>query len=270
MVKINFLNNTAPEFRVRFLLMLLSILIMCSSKAAAAIVDGDFEANADFSGPFATSALPAWAPTNSADGSGIIRGIDPASYNSVFSSLVSTGGGTTGGSVSAIFTSSSGGGGPANQMASISQNVSTTPGKFYDIRLWVANMSTAAGSAPDLGARENLFSVMWNGSLIDLSAVDPVHFAAPNPSNPAAVELAGAPGTYVLTATGGWTLVVIQNQAASAGATTALKISGQNNNLATGVDAVDVTQTPEPSSILLLAAGATLIGLRRRREQRAA
>ena len=270
MVKITTLKKTAPDFRVGFIFMLFSVIMLCVPKTDAAIVDdGDFETNLVAGNP-ATSLLPSWAPTNSPDGSGIVLGIDPAFYNSVFSSLVSAGGGTTGGSVSAIFTSAPVGGGPANQLASISQNVATTPGQFYDIRLWVANMSTTAGGAPDTGARENLFSVTWNGTLINLSAVDPVHFAAPNPSNPNAVELAGVAGTYVLTATGGWTLVIIPNQAAAGGGatTTNLTISAQNNNLATAVDAVDVV--PEPSSIVLLAAGAALAGLRRRRQQRAA
>jgi len=263
------LKKTAPDFRVSFVVMLFSMLMFCVPKTDAAIVDGDFETDIVAGNP-ATSPLTSWSPTNSPDASGIVLGIDPAYYNSVFSSLVSAGGGTTGGSVSAIFTSASGGGGPANQLASISQNVATTPGQFYDIRLWVANMSTAAGGAPDTGARANLFSVTWNGTLIDLSAVDPVHFAAPNPLNPNAAELAGAAGTYVLTATGGWTLVIIPNQAAAGGGatTTNLTISAQNNNLATAVDAVDVV--PEPSSIVLLAAGAALAGLRRRRQQRAA
>lgn len=263
------LKKTAPDSRMGFVVMLFSMLMLCVPKTDAAIVDGDFETDIVAGNP-TTSPLTSWSPTNSPDGSGIVLGINPAFYNSVFSSLVNAGGGTTGGSVSAIFTSASGGGGPANQMASISQNVATTPGQFYDIRLWVANMSTAAGGAPDTGARANLFSVTWNGTLIDLSAVDPVHFAAPNPLNPNAVELAGAAGTYVLTATGGWTLVIIPNQAAAGGVatTTNLTISAQNNNLATAVDAVDVV--PEPSSIVLLAAGAALAGLRRRRQQRAA
>jgi hypothetical protein len=271
MLKTDTLKRHAPDFRANLFLTLLSVLMLCGPNTDAAIVDGDFETNVVAGNP-ATSPLTAWAPTNSPDGSGIILGIDPAFYNSVFTSLASTGGGTPGGSVSAVFTSGPGGGGPANQMASISQDVASTPGKFYDIRMWVANMSTtgpAGSTTPDLGARANLFSVMWNGTLIDLSAVDPVHFAAPNPSNPAAVELAGAAGTYVLTATGSWTLLVIPNlPTASTGTTTTLKISAQNNNLATAVDAVEVV--PEPSSVVLIAAGATLAALRRRRQRQAA
>ena len=273
MVKITTLKKTAPDFRVGFIFMLFSVIMLCVPKTDAAIVsDGDFETNLVAGNP-ATSLLSSWSPTNSPDASGIVLGIDPAYYNRVFSSLVSAGGGTTGGSVSAIFTSAPGGGGPENQLASISQNVATTQGQFYDIRLWVANMSTAAGGAPDTGARENLFSVTWNGAAVDLtnpSVLGYSNFATPNSSSSTAVELAGAAGTYVLAATGGWTLVIIPNQAAAGnGATTTnLTISAQNNNLATAVDAVEVV--PEPSSIVLLAAGAALAGLRRRRQQRAA
>ncbi len=270
MLTITSLNKAAPDFRVGFIFMLFSmIVILCVSKTEAAIVDGDFEASADFSGPIPTATMPAWSPTSSTYT--LVQGTDPNYYNSDFHSLISAGGGTPGGSISATFATSP----VSNQisMGSISQNVSTTPGHYYDIRLWVANIPTTVGGLPDPSARENLFSVMWNGTLIDLSAVDPVHFATPNPSNPNAVELPGPAGTYVLAATGNWTLVVISSQAASAGATTNLTISAQNNNNATAVDAVDlvdVTPTPEPSSVVLLAAGTALVGLRRRRERKAA
>ena len=273
MVKITALKKTAPDFRVGFIFMLFSVIMLCVPKTDAAIVsDGDFETDINLPvGNPVTSDLPSWAPTNSPDGKTVARGVDPAYYNSVFGSLVSTGGGTPGGSVSAVFVTSPVGG--QISMASISQHVSTTPGKFYDIRLWVANMSTTGptgSTAPDLGARENLFSIKWGSEFINLADVDPVHFAAPNPLNLSAAELdplgVGITDTYVLTATGGWTLVTFQRQASST--TTTLTISAQNNNNATAVDAVEVV--PEPSSIALLAAGAALAGLRRRRQQRAA
>ena len=268
MRKTDALKKTAPFPRVAIIIMLLSMVMLLAPKTDAAIVDGDFESTADLSGPIATATLATWSPTNSVDGTTLVVGTDPYFHNSVFNSLVSAGGGTTGGSISALFLTSPAGYSPANSMASISQNVATTPGKFYDIRLWVANISTDINGQGDAGARENLFSVTWDGNLVDLSAVDPVHFAAPNPANPNAVELAGATGTYVLTATGGWTLVTFQKQAS--GATTTLTISAQNNNNATAVDAVDVVETPEPSSVILLAAGAAIAGLRRRRAQRIA
>ena len=268
------LKKTAPDFRVGFVVMLFSMIMLCMPKTDAAIVDGDFETNRVAGSPFPapdTSLLPSWLPTNALYGTNsnfgtTVLGIDPAFYNSVFRSVASDG--TPGGSISAVFATSPVGN--RISMGSISQNVSTTPGKFYDIRLWVANLPTGNGAGPDLGARENLFSLNWGGNAtpIDLSLWN-ANFAAPNPSNP--TELSNAPaGAYVLTATGGWTLLLITNQPASTGATTSLTISAQNNNLATAVDFVEVTETPEPSSIVLLAAGAALAGLRRRRQQRAA
>lgn len=250
--------------------MLLSVIMLCVPPIEAAIVNGDFETDLVAGNP-ATSPLTAWSPTNALYGTNsqfgtTVLGIDPAFYNSTFGSLVSAGGGTPGGSISAVFTTA-----PAGRniisMGSISQNVVTTPGYLYDIRLWVANLPTGNSNQPDLGARENLFSVSWNGAPIDLSLWN-ANFATPVPSNPNETELPGPAGTYVLKATGGWTLLLITNQAASAGATTNLTISAQNNNSATAVDAVDVV--PEPSSIALLAAGAALAGLRRRRERKAA
>ena len=262
-----------------FIFMLFSVIMLCVPKTDAAIVsDGDFESSAVLSSPLKwTAALPDWHPTPSLDGTALVSGIDPYPPSTYFQSLI--GGGTTGGNISAVFVPSSLGTVIADSMASISQNVSTTPGKFYDIRLWVANMATTALGAPDTGARENLFSVIWNGAPIDLTHVSIVGrevFATPNPPgplnpNPPAIELSGAAGTYVLAATGVWTLVIIPNQAASENSFTTLKISAVNSNPAgTAVDAVDVTETPEPSSIALLAAGAALAGLRRRRQQRAA
>jgi len=252
--------------------MLFSMMLIWSAQTHGAIVNGDFETNPIPGNP-ATSLLPSWSRANSLDGNTIPEGINPNHYNSVFSSVNSDG--TPGGSISAVFATSPVGNNIS--IGSISQNVSTTPGKFYDISLWVANMATTGSGAGDTGARENLFSVMWNGAPVDLTHVSIVGggvFAAPNPLNSAAAELdpagVGILGTYVLTATGGWTCVIIPNQAASTGATTSLTISAQNNNNATAVDSVSVTETPEPSSIVLLIAGAALAGLRRRRQQRAA
>ena len=267
MLKINTLKKAAPRIRVGYFFMLFCMLLICVPTSKGAIVNGDFEDNADLSGAIASAPLTGWSPTPA--GTAIVIGRDPFFQNSNFRSLVSAGGGTTGGSISALFLNDQGVPAPANSMASITQNITTTPGQFYDIRLWVANLSTTITGAGDPSARENLFSVMWNGSAINLSAVDPVHFAVPNPSNPNAVELAGNSGTYVLAADSAWTLVIIPNQAAAlTGLTTTLTISAQNNNNATAVDAVDVT--PEPSSIVLLIAGAAFAGTRRRRQQRAA
>ncbi len=266
----NTLKNAAPGIRVDCFFMLLCMLLLCVPTSKGAIVNGDFEDSADLSGPIASAPLTNWSPTPA--GTAIVLGTDPFFHNSDFHSLVSAGGGTTGGSISALFLNDQGVKAPANSMASITQNVSTTPGQFYDIRLWVANLSTTSTGAGDPSARENLFSVMWGSTLIDLSAMSVVgheHFAAPNPSNPNAVELAGNSGTYVLAADSAWTLVIIPNQAAAlTGLTTTLTISAQNNNNATAVDAVDVT--PEPSSIVLLIVGAAFAGTRRRRQQRAA
>ena len=274
MLEMNTLKQTAPAFRTSFIFMLLSVIFFCVSKTDAAIVDGDFETDLIAGSNPATSPIPSWAPTNSPDGNTRALGVDPGFYNSVFSSVASDG--TPAGSVSAVFVTSPVG--KQISMASISQDVATTSGKFYDIRLWVANLPTGDSNQPDTSARENLFSVMWNGAPVDLTHVSIVGhgvFAAPNPLlNPTELDPAGAgvSGTYVLAATGAWTLVIIPNQAAAgSGATqTNLTISAQNNNNATAVDSVAVTETPEPSSIVLLAAGAALAGLRRRRAQRAA
>ena len=263
MLKINTLKNAAPRIRVGYFFMLFCMFLICVPTSKGAIVNGDFEDNADLSGAIASAPLTNWSPTPV--GTAIVIGTDPFFHNSNFNSLLS--GGTPGGSISALFLNDQGVKAPVNSLASISQSITTVPGQFYDIHFWVANLSTTITGAPDLSARENLFSVSWNGAPpVDLTIGNAI-FSIPNPLNPNAVELAGAPGTYVLSAAAAWTLVTISNVQAT-GTSTTLTISAKNNNNATAVDAVDVT--PEPSSIVLLIAGAAFAGTRRRRQQRAA
>jgi hypothetical protein len=146
---------------------------------------------------------------------------------------------------------------PANSLASISQTLATDSTKTYDVSFWIEN----TGELTD--PRQNLFSVRWNNVLQDLSA----YFSLPNPSNG---ELAGTAFQYVVDANTTWFQIVLTNLAPGAGSTTELKFEGQNNNWVTLVDDVLVQETPEPSTLVMLGAGAVLMGLRRRRQQRAA
>jgi hypothetical protein len=61
-----------------------------------------------------------------------------------------------------------------------------------------------------------------------------------------------------------WFQVTIGGLSASS-ASTNLKFIAQNNNSATLVDDVSVEETPEPSTMVLIGAGAAFIGARRRR-----
>ena len=124
----------------------------------------------------------------------------------------------------------------------------------YDISFWISN------PLADTNARQNLFSLRWGSTLLDLSSYDP-RFKLPNLLND---ELPGGPNEYVLDANTNWFQVVITGLTATS-ANTLLKFTGQNNHNATLVDDVQVVETPEPSTIVLLGAGMVIAGLRRRR-----
>jgi len=246
------LKKIAPNIPLGYIFMLFSMFVFSASMLKGAIVsNGDFEQ--DKTGTPATAPLTNWSPTNS-DASPTpqttVKGQDPFyAYN--FAQH------TDNGSIAANFFSNTDA--PANSMASISQTLTTDPTKSYNLQLWVAN------PYQDPNARANLFSVIWNGNAVKLSDVDPVHFAAPSGLP---TELNGDPGTYVVKPNSPWFVVNINNLAPGLGLSTNLVISGQNNNLATLVDDVAVTETPEPSSVVLLLAGTALIGVRRRRQQK--
>jgi hypothetical protein len=142
---------------------------------------------------------------------------------------------------------------------SISRNITTANflDGTYNIRFWVSN------PIADVNARQNLFSVTWGGIALDLSSYD-VRFKAPVTPLDGGNELFGGPREFVVDAGTDWFEVNINGLTASAGTTT-LKFTGQNNNSATLVDDVSVEETPEPSTLVLLGAGAALTSLRRRR-----
>lgn len=250
MIKIEFLKNFAPSSILGSIALFFSMLMVAASPLKGAIVaNGDYEQNT-LAGAVATAPLTSWAPTNSAGGITQVFGLDTTqTYGTA----------PHGGSISVAFTSDASA--PANTTASISQTLTTDSTKTYNLQLWVAN------PVADVNSRQNLFSVIWNGAAVNLSSVDPVHFAVPNPANPNATELAGAAGTYVVTGDTTWFVVNILNLVPGAGSTTPLRFEGQNNNYATLVDDVSVVETPEPSTMVLLVAGVALIGSRRRRQQ---
>lgn len=141
--------------------------------------------------------------------------------------------------------------------ASMQRNVTTSaaPGFTYDIHFWISN------PLADTNARQNLFSLTWGSTVLDLSSYD-ARFKTPNLL---AMELPGGLNEFVLDANTDWFEVNITGLTASS-SSTVLKFTGQNNNSATLVDDVSVVETPEPSTVVLLGAGAALMGMRRRRQ----
>ncbi len=250
MIKVKLLKKSVLNSCFSSMALLLSVLLAISSPLKGAIVsNGDFEQNT-LPGAVASAPLTDWAPANSAFATTQVFGLDTTlTYGTV----------PHGGSISVAFTSDASA--PANATANISQTLTTDSTKTYNLQLWVAN------PVADVNSRQNLFSVIWNGAPVNLFSVDPVHFAVPNPANPIATELAGAAGTYVVAGDTTWFVVNILNLTPGAGSSTTLRFEAQNNNYATLVDDVSVVETPEPSTMVLLVAGAALVGSRRRRQQ---
>lgn len=226
--------------------------VMClfSQKALAAIVftdDFEFGPPTNINGGADTGWRASFNPWWTVGGSGKVTGTDAYSAPSPGPYLP-----PHSGNITAAFYSTSGDGVASLQTGVATSNFGTIT---YDLHFWVSN------PVVDTAARQNLFSVSWNGVLLDLSSYD-ARFKTP--SGPS--ELAGGPGQYVLDPNTNWFEVFIPNLAATSGSTE-LKFEGVNNNWATLVDDVMVQETPEPSSLLMLGAGALAIGLRRRRQR---
>ena len=133
----------------------------------------------------------------------------------------------------------------------------------YNIHFWISN------PIADPNSRQNLFSVTWGNVALNLASYDarfkiPVTPLDQNPDLTPGHELFGGPNEYVVDAATDWFEVSINGLTAPTGSTT-LKFTGQNNNSATLLDDVSVQETPEPTTVVLLGAGATLMSLRRRR-----
>jgi len=227
------------------------MMAILSSLKGAIVVNGDFEQGI-VPDVISTAPLTNWTPTNSLDGTTQVFGMD---------TTLTYGIAPQSGSIAVAFTSDASA--PANSMASISQTITTSPTKTYNLHFWISS------PVADVNSRQNLFSVIWGGTMLNLSYWNP-NFAAPNPSRTDLVELNGAAGTYVVAGDTAWFPVDILNLTPSPGSTTDLMFSGQNNNWATLVDNVLVEETPEPSTMVMIAAGAAVMGLRRKRQQRSA
>jgi hypothetical protein len=215
---------------------------------ATIVVNGDFENLATFNANWNPTVVLDPLPPNSA-----VSVADPAETIPRYGLTANSG------SIATAFASDSNA--PAGSMASISQSLLTDASKTYTLHFWIEN--TAQISDP----RQNLFSVRWDGNLLNLNAVDP-RFKIPD-SSPGSPELyGGGSNQFVLDPTTTWVEIVIPDLNPNLLGPTVLKFEGQNNNWVTLVDDVLVEETPEPSTVVMLGAGALLMGLRRRRQHR--
>jgi hypothetical protein len=120
--------------------------------------------------------------------------------------------------------------GPMGSVGGITQNLATTPGAAYDLRFWLRT----DGYVP------SEVQVLWDGN--------PVYDVFNPPASP-------------------WTQITILGAVASS-ASTPLAFGFRNDPGFVHLDDISVsdgTTIPEPSTFLMLGAGALLIGLRRMR-----
>jgi hypothetical protein len=229
------LNKTSPSFSLCSIAMLLCML-MAQPSAEGAIVNGGFEDTLDTSEAVMKSSLDNW--TISQTDINKVIGRD----TTVLYALA-----PHGGFIDAAFNSDPTAEGSG---ASLTQALTTDTTKTYNVSLWVANPIQEAGNI------NNVFSVTWDGALISLSGAN-------------ITETALNSKTYIVTAESGWNQITATNLPVTTTSTN-LVISARNNQWATLVDDVTVEETPEPSTVVMLGIGAALMGLRRRRQQRAA
>ncbi len=231
--------------------MLSGMLILASQPIQAAIVfSDDFEAGAvntftpAVDGQWTTPSLSGWTSGGTLD----VSGTDFYSFSG--STYVAP----HSGHITAAFFSAGNSSDP--NTASIERTIatSTAPGFTYDIHFWISNPIT------NTSARQNLFSVTWGNTVLNLSSYDPLFKTPDILLN----ELQGGPNEYVLAPNTNWFEVTLTGLTATS-ANTVLRFTGQNNNSATLVDDITVVETPEPTTIALLGAGAVLVGMRRKR-----
>ena len=220
-------------------LVVLLCVLMVALSVEGAIVNGGFENNI-ISNPgdsISESDLASW--TVSPPARTIVRGQgapngDPWKLAPYAGSIAAT---------FASDTNATGAGGSLTQAPSPTTDVLKT----YNVSMWVAN------PIQDTANFDNVFSVSWAGTLITLSG----SFIT---------EVVLSPKTYIVTPQTDWFQITAVVQ--GTGVPSDLVISARNNNWATLVDEVIFEETPEPSTVVMLGAGAAIMGLRRRRQQR--
>ena len=210
------------------------LLLPISVRGAIVNSNVGFEDDKDFSAPIAQAPLSSWV-ISQFPGVNEVLGRDTTSLYALAPYE---------GNIAAAFASAADATGSG---ASIKQTLATTTGSTYKLSLWVAN------SIQDSGNQNNIFSVRWGGNLITLSGTF--------------ITEVSTTSTYVVTPDTNW-FQIVANNLSPTGSSTTLEISARNNNWATLVDYVLVEETPEPSTVLMLGLGATMVGLRRRRQPR--
>lgn len=232
------LKKTALSSHLFSLVVFLCVL-MGSFSMEAAIVNGGFENTIiNPSDPILESTMAGW--TVSPPGSTIVRGVDTGPPFGQWGLSPKAG------SIAASFASDNNATGPGGSLTQAP--LTTDLLKTYNVSMWIAN------PIQDAANFSNVFSVSWANSLITLAG--------------SGITQIGATQTYIVTPETSWFQITAVVQG-TGDPLSDLVISARNNNWATLVDEVIFAETPEPSTLVMLGTGAAIMGLRRRRQQRA-
>ena len=258
MIKMAHLKKIPLNVSAGFFAVIFSMLVVPASTVEGAIVFFDDFENGGLITTTNSGADGSWvAPLSqwSVTPVGSVLGCDQYSFNaSTYLPPYS-------GKIAAAFVSATNDGTVAT--GAMSASISTTPSQTYNLHFWISNPT------PDLNARQNLFSLSWDNHYLDLTSYSPT----PNffSLHTAPGDLPGTADQYVVKPNTNWFEIFVTNLTPNQfGSSTSLKFEGQNNNWATLVDNVLVEETPEPSTVVMLGAGAVMMGLRRKRQQKSA
>lgn len=245
LIKKEYLKNIFPSGFWGSLSLALGILMQPLSKTEGAIVNGSFE-----SGPSVITSLSGGTAVGGGDAPWTVGdlfgwevgGGGPnnvlASNQNIYYGTVSNGdpagGGPHSGTLAAVFPNF-----PTYDGYISQQVLSTVAGQEYKISFWLSNQ---IGDATN-----NSMTVNWGGTNSGTSIIGGVNLLGPTP----------------LPVSVGWTLHEFTVTAPTNNAR--LSFIGGNSAAGNLVDDVSIAETPEPGTMVLLGAGAAMMGLSRRR-----
>ncbi len=242
-------NRSLIPRSTRVLLSGLLVLLVHGAHAAIVLTNGSFESDPTViapggsgtapgggDAPFTVGSLSGWQVGGSSPGNDVLAS-NRSGYYATISNGQAAGGGPHSGTLAAVFPNFTASGGYDGYISQ--QVLGTKTGQDYKISFWLSDQLEDQGN--------NSMTVNWGGTISGSSIAGGVNLLGPTPQ----------------VASVGWTLHEFTVTAPTNDAR--LSFIGGNSSAANLVDDVAVVETPEPGTIVLLVAGAAMMGLSRRR-----